>query len=298
MAHIHSYSKVFTIGHKWVLDVFDGPVYVEEKIDGSQISFGIINGELSVRSNGADIYLEAAPKMFNKAIETILSLKDELIPNLIYRGEYLQKPKHNTLAYERTPKKNIIIFDISDDKQNYWDYADTVVEADRLGLETVPLFYFGKIDSLEQLKKYLENDSVLGGQKVEGVVVKNYSKFTDDKKVMMAKYVSKEFQEKHQGEWKKSNPTRTDVINNIVETYKTDARWKKAIQHLAETGNLDGSPKDIGPLIKAVKDDVLAECEDEIKHILFTHFWGQIGRMITAGLPEWYKEYLAEKSME
>ena len=296
MKHISSYSKVFAVGHKWVEDIFDGPVIVQEKIDGSQISFGIIDGELSIRSSGADIYVESAPKMFNKAIETILELKDDLKPDHIYRGEYLSKPKHNTLAYSRVPNKNIILFDILVEGQNYLEYKDVRAEAARLGLEVVPLLYSGIVSELDALKEFLNLESILGGQKIEGVVVKNYEKFTDDKKTMMAKYVSPEFQEKHQKSWRKDNPTRGDVINRIIEQYKTEARWQKAVQHLAEADQLTETPKDIGGLIKEVKNDVLKECEDEIKQLLFKHFWGQISRRLTAGLPEWYKEKLAESA--
>ena len=44
----HSYGKIFNLGHKETEALFDGPVVVEEKIDGSQFSFGSINGELNL----------------------------------------------------------------------------------------------------------------------------------------------------------------------------------------------------------------------------------------------------------
>jgi len=298
MSHISSYSKVFAVGHKWVLDIFDDPVIVQEKVDGSQISFGVIDGELSIRSSGATIYIESAPKMFNKAIATILELKDELKPGLIYRGEYLSKPKHNTLAYDRVPKKNIIIFDIATEGQNYLPDLAVAIEAERLGLEIVPLLFCGVVKGVDQLKTLLDRVSILGGQKIEGVVIKNYEKFTDDKKTMMAKYVNPEFQEKHQRSWRKENPTRGDVINNIISEYQTEARWQKAVQHLREGGQLKQSPQDIGNLIKAVKEDVKSECEEEIKQKLFDRFWGEISRRVAAGLPEWYKEKLAREAFE
>jgi hypothetical protein len=140
---------------------------------------------------------------------------------------------------------------------------------------------------------------ILGGCKIEGVVIKNYNKFTDDKKTMMAKYVSTEFQEKHQVSWRKANPTRTDILDDIIETYRTEARWRKAVQHLRERGELEETPRDIGALIREVKDDVKDECEEEIKDRLFGYFWKKdIERSLTHGLPEWYKEQLANKLFE
>lgn len=295
MSNIPSYSKVFALGHRQILGVLDNPVVVQEKIDGSQISFGLVNGELSIRSKGAQIYLEDPPKMFNKAIEVISKRKDMLRDGYVYRGEYLSKPKHNTLAYERTPIDYIILFDIDKDGLcNYLPYSEVKQEAERIDFEVVPLFYEGKA-TLDLLKSFLSRESVLGGQLIEGVVAKNYSMFTDDKKIAMAKVVSSDFQEKHQKSWKIQNPSRSDVVTSIVETFRTEARWNKALQHLKEEDKILGEPRDIGNLIAEVKRDVLDECGDEIKEVLFKFFWKTIERQITHGLPEWYKELLAEE---
>lgn len=48
---MHGYSKIYTIGTKWISGLLLDPVVIEEKIDGSQLSFGIDgNGELRARS--------------------------------------------------------------------------------------------------------------------------------------------------------------------------------------------------------------------------------------------------------
>ena len=294
MRHLSGYSRVKALGHKEILGILNDPVVVTEKIDGSQISFGTINDELSIRSSGADIYPESPPKMFEIAVKQILKRKDILKEGYIYRGEYLNKPKHNTLSYERVPKDNIILFDI--DKNglcNYLSYEEVAEEATTIGFEVVPLLYKG-FATVDILKSFIGTKSILGGQNIEGVVAKNYSMFTRDKKVAMAKIVDTTFQEKHQKSWCKDNPARTDIINQIVETYRTEARWQKALQHLAELDKLEGKPRDIGNLIAEVKRDVKDECEEEIKEQLFKYFWNNIRRQITYDLPEWYKEKLMD----
>ena len=45
MTVLTSYPKVYQLGHKAVLDIFSGPVVIQEKIDGSQFSFGLVGGE-------------------------------------------------------------------------------------------------------------------------------------------------------------------------------------------------------------------------------------------------------------
>lgn len=296
---IHSYSKVYQIGHKVIRDIFNDDVLIEEKIDGSQFSFGIIEGELRARSSNKQLILEAPDSMFQNAVDIIKELEPLLHIGWTYRGEYLQKPKHNTLAYERTPKNNIIGFDIMrEGQEDYLSYPEKVIEFERIGLETVPRVYYGKVDSLSMFNKFLDNTSILGGQKIEGVVVKNYELITDDKKVAMGKYVSEAFKEVHNKDWKERNPSRTDIILQIIDKYKSEARWNKAIQHMRENGILDESPKDIGKLIQEVSLDINTECQDEIKDILFKHFWKTISRGVTTGLPEWYKQKLAEKVFE
>lgn len=296
MQHINSYPSIYALGHRAIANLFDSDVLIEEKVDGSQFSFGRIDGELVCRSKGKDIILDAPEKMFSKAVEVIKELP--LRDGWFYRGEYLQSPKHNTLKYSRTPNNFIILFDINIGLEEYMSYEEKRAEAERIGLECVPIMYQGKVTDFEQFKLFLEKDSVLGGTKVEGVVIKNYSVFTQEKKVAMGKYVSEAFKEIHQGEWKKSNPNNRDIEAILIGEYRSNARWQKSVQHLQEKGLLDGSPKDIGALMKEVSSDTLKECEEEIKEKLFKHFWSKISRGIVSGIPEWYKEELAKKSFE
>lgn len=228
--------------------------------------------------------------MFIKAVEVIKQL--DLTVGWTYRAEYLAKPKHNTLAYERTPKNYLMLFDINTGHEEYMSYASKKAEADRIGLEVVPLMYEGKIESAEKFRELLDTVSALGGQKIEGVVVKNYARFGPDKKALMGKFVSEAFKEIHQGEWKKDNPTTRDVVEAIVDSVRTPARWNKAIQHLKEAGKLEGSPRDIGNLIKEVQADIEKECIPEIQQKLYDYARQHVMRGCVRGLPEWYKEEL------
>lgn len=37
----HSYPSIYNLGHRYIADLLTVPVIVEEKIDGSQFSFGL-----------------------------------------------------------------------------------------------------------------------------------------------------------------------------------------------------------------------------------------------------------------
>ncbi len=60
-------------------------------------------------------------------------------------------------------------------------------EAERLGLEVVPLLHSGRIDSIETFRSFLARTSILGGQPIEGVVIKpvGYNLFGPDKKCLL-----------------------------------------------------------------------------------------------------------------
>lgn len=294
---INSYGSIYALGHVAVADILNGEdVEITEKVDGSQISFGIIDGELMIRSKNQQLHIGADNGMFNTAVEKIEFVASVLTPGYVYRGEYFSKPKHNALAYERVPKNNIMIYDIEKTmgSSDFLRRRDRTKEAIRIGFESVRVFFAGTGCSLDWIKEYLEETSALGGVKIEGVVVKNYSLFTEDKKVAKAKFVSAEFKEKNDKAWKKENPTQKDVIAQLIETYAVPARWQKAVQHLREDGKLEGSPRDIGNLIKEAQEDLKKEETEAIKTVLFNHFIGQITRGSIAGLPQWYKEQIAE----
>lgn len=286
----HSYPKIFALGHRALSELLLDPVEITEKVDGSFIGFGLYDGEYKVRSKGAILNLVAPEKMFKNGTDVIQTLP--LTPNWMYCGEYLKTPKHNSLVYDRTPAKHIILFNIKRGDEEYLTYDEMCTEADRIGLEVVPRIYNGSIDNIDTFRSMLNTVSVLGGQKIEGVVVKNYSRFGLDKKVLMGKFVSEEFKEVHAKEWKDANPKSGDIVNRLIEQFKTPARWNKAVQHLKESGQLEGSPKDIGLLIKEVQSDVVAECEDDIKTVLYNWAIPNIRRGVTGGLPEWYKDKL------
>lgn len=299
-----SYPKVYAIGHRAIADLFTkGPVTVEEKVDGSQISFMTrLNeetgrSELIIRSRNSLVNPED-PGMFSKAVEAIRAVEDLLIPEVVYRGEYLRTEKHNTLKYDRIPKNHIILFDIMISMEYYLPSWLVAVESDKLGFESVPVIYEGNVHNIEQLKEFLKISSILGGVEIEGVVVKNREHFSTDGKFLVGKLVSEKFKERHEKSWKVRNPSQTNIVDGIIERLNNPNRWEKAVQHLRDNGNLEGSPRDIGNLIKEVQNDIYEEEQDFIKQILFNHFWKTISKGVIVGLPEWYKLVLAEGAFE
>lgn len=292
---IPAFTKIFALGTSYIEDIFDGDVEITEKIDGSQFGFGKINGEIITRSKGRQIFRESVDKMFKKAVEYVYSIEDKLPEGKFFYCEYLQSPRHNILHYGRTPKNNLILFGVSDGISKYENYEKIKEYAEILEIEAIPLVYIGKIDSPEEILKLLEKTSSLGEVEIEGVVVKNYEKQFllggQPMPMMAGKFVSEKFKEVHKEKWG-SEFTGKGRWVTFVESFRTEARWEKAIQHLKENGELEGSPRDIGNLIKEVNIDITNEEKENIKEFLWNEFGVEVLRKSTHGLPEWYKEKL------
>ena len=301
MSEIHSYSKVWNVGHRATNALYGYDVWVQEKIDGSQFSFMVDeDGELHMRSKGNEVYTNEKNKLFKGAVDYVVALHEakRIMPGYTYRGEVLHAPRHNTLVYDRIPKNHIILFDVDRGDQDYLSYSDMGMAAQDLDLEFVPLLWEGEYKlMLEKVEEMLQETSVLGGQLIEGVVLKPQTPvFAPDGKMAMAKYVSTAFREANKKAW--SKPTKRDVIETIIETYSNPARWSKAVQKLRESGEYEGSARDIGNLIRAIQGDIMEECEDDIKQDLWNAYKSQIAKGSARGVPDWYKKLLLEQAQE
>lgn len=292
---IPSYGKVYALGHKAISELLNDAVVVEEKVDGSQFSFGVYDGELLMRSKGEHIEPEAPPGMFTEAVQVAKQLAPHLHDGWTYRCEYLRTPKHNTLAYDRVPANHFVLFDLDTGLESYVSPDTKSQEAERLGLETPQFIYEGRVTDMSALDEWLETDSALGGQKVEGVVLKNYERFGKDGKILAGKYVSERFKETHKKDWKGRNESGSDIKYRIAGELRTEAIWEKAVQHAREMGQLEDDPRDIGTLMKLLNQDIEDEHADDIKDRLYQWARKDILRMATRGFPEWYKRKLAEQ---
>lgn len=303
MRTISPFPKIFHIGDSLIPNLFKGKVEISEKIDGSQWSWGINEDkELVFRSKGEDLTEKGVNDgMFldaKKQTDRIYKLlKKKKLKDIYFYSEYLQKPKHNVLAYSRIPKNNLYLFGVMENGEFISDYKKLWEYADLLEIERVNIIYQGEIKNTNELTKFLDNDSILGKEKIEGIVVKNYNepsgKGSFVMPISMGKYVREDFKERHKVEFK----TTKGDLQMFIESFRTEARWQKAIQHLKEKGELENSPRDIGNLIKEIQRDLLEEETENIKEELFKLYKDDFTRKAIAGFPEWYKKKLLENSL-
>ena len=277
--------------------MFDGEVEITEKLDGSQIGLGKVNGELFVRSKGKEQDLDNPDMMFELGVEYIKRIADLIPDNMTFYGEYLNKPKHNILAYDNIPKNHIALFGAYNSvTREHFSMAYVEAFAKKFNLDTVPVLYRGSEATPEMVLELVKDRvSYLGGQGIEGVVVKAYKPWMFlgqiPQTVMSGKYVTEEFKEVHNKNWKAEN-TGKGKLEVAISQYRSEARWNKAVQHLRDDGRLTESPRDIGELIKEVRKDISQEEKENIKDQLWSIFKNDFLGMATRGLPQYYKEQL------
>lgn len=299
---IQAVHKPEAVGYK------EGPIIVEEKVDGSQIRIEIDDqGAISVGSHNVDNIHIGASDGFAKAIDTankvFKNMKATPGEKIVIFGEFLSKPKQNTIPYARVPNWNIVIFDVMVNGY-YLDREAKEVFVYQLGMiEIVPLLWKGEgQDFTDEIREQLlKTKSFLGHQagydKIEGMVIKNYGKLFDPRfrnlegKHMVVKIVNESFQEKHKVE----NPTQTGRIEELINSLCTKARWNKSIQHLREDGKLKDHMRDLALIVPAVIQDIQEEEEEAIKEELFKVFMPKIKASCTRGLPEHYMKVLEDR---
>ncbi len=295
---VSNYSHIQQIGSKYASKIFDGAVVIQEKVDGSQFSFANIGGKLLCRSKNQPVGIGGNEEgMFARAVRTAKLIFDTgtLPVGMVVRCECLDKPRQNIINYSRVPIGNIIIYDIElhDRSGDYLRPPELEKQAKEWGLETVPLVAWGELSHnifRTNLTSWLDRESVLGGAKIEGIVVKNYLVKDHEDNILMCKYVSERFKERMDPEYK-TKQTGT-VIEKILGEFNREAIWAKAVQHLRDSDTLVGSNRDIGNIIKETLEDFERENGDEIKERIVKEYFKVIKTEIVRGLPEWYKASL------
>ena len=149
MSSIPSYNKILTLGSAYTENALIGEVVIQEKVDGSQFRFGLDErGDLVVGTKGTIIGHPDENIMFKPGAEYIFSIekviKDFFAPNTLFYAEYLQKPKHNVLVYEKVPTNHIVLFDVILGGK-YVDRGQLEWIANYLNIDVIPELFRGQL---------------------------------------------------------------------------------------------------------------------------------------------------------
>lgn len=249
--------------------------YIEEKIDGSQMSLMIHDGELVFFNKNKIV--DSKAQVYQKAIIMLQTIKSRFKPGLIYSGEVVNQPKANVAVYDRVPDYFFIIYDIYCIKENRWyNYQEKNEAAKIVGLECVPQLYCYQSDNdvvMDIAKSFInkieagELKSCLGGIP-EGIVVKRAG--------TKLKVVSGIFKERHLKKQPNHIWTLEASLKYFGDQFNVDARFQKAYQHLAE----DDCEINLETLIVELDKDLEKEYSEEIKAFIKAQCIGHINKAL------------------
>lgn len=302
------YPKVLSLGQPLIANIFNHPVEISEKIDGSQCRIQLTEDFVKCGSKNVNL---ADEKMFRLAHEHAARMWREKVwwtfgDNITLFTEFLNKEKHNVLAYSRVPRNNLYLFGamIGDEHVR----TDKLIElANELRIEPPCIFASRKeVDSQSDIEEYIKLDSCLGGTKVEGVVIKQYNEsypplMSSSQAFfgypMAGKLVRDDFKERLNKEWS-GKKQRETPLNKVTTEFLTEARFHKTVQHLNDNGDLTYEMKDLKYIIPEFYRDLVDEEQDEIVKLAMEDFWRQLKRKSDAYAVKAWKQYLIEKQFD
>ena len=299
-----AFPKIQQFGARGTELLFNGPVTITEKMDGSQAQFRVTHeGQLVVGSKRQFFTTrEDCNRNFAPLWDFAASIQDQIVPGVTHYGEFFRGPKQNILVYDNAPKGGFCLFAMkvpNEGRNDEWlDYEDLELAAVRYGCAVVPLLFEGELDKdtcLDVVDMLLKRPSFLGGPNIEGVVISNNNveiKRDDEvQTIVTAKIVSAEFREKMGA---KVKVQRDGPIQSMQKALTDPARWAKAVQAMRDDGTLAGDNSDIGKLMKWVNEDFQDEnSPEDLAMALWAAAGKEVLRGVTNGLPQWYKEQLA-----
>lgn len=305
--------------------------WIEEKIDGSQLSFSLRPQteppELRFTNHGKELLAAVysnnvfGPASARLSAHALSGDGGGFHAAFVYHGEAVCKRKHSTLEYQRTPRFFFVCYDIYDSlMETYLSYPDKLVECRRLGLECVQLLREPNADptalAYDTAAAFVERidrgelTSMLGGCRLEGVVIKHNNLVTiktyqgvERSRTTAAtrlKLVTKPFKESHASG---GTPKMVDVadanaaVADIGRLFATEARFTKGLLRMrdADSGINDGYPRQTLEVLERDLDrDLAKEYEDEVKTYLWHALGGLVKKAAREGLADFWTSHRAE----
>lgn len=279
--------------------------YIQEKVDGSQLSFCLdaFTGELRFFNRGKE---KVAPyqKVFLRTITALQArLKNvDVDPDLVFHGEAVGSRKHNVTVYQRVPRYGFVLFGAQRGTE-YLNLDELRKVATRYDLELVHVIYENKDENLnpyEKISKLMETriESALGGE-AEGLVLKHPAFVKPNGAISTSKFkfVYPQFKEVHRKKQKKAVSTPEDFLHDLVSWFNQDAWMSKAVFRLRDNGVIDPDCKDEEQrrrdrvrVQREMARDITEECADLLREELWQFFGPLVVKRVVKGAVEKYAE--------
>lgn len=234
------YQHLEKFGTTAVKDIQFGECYIFPKIDGTNASVWMCDGQIQVASRRRELSEDKDNAGFYKYVKENESIQNYLEKNPTHRifGEFLVP--HSLKTYREDTWRKFYVFDVVEDledeldggeKFKYLHYETYKPLLDEHGLDYIPPISIIKNGSIENFHRELEKNIFLikDGEGIgEGIVIKNYDYINKFGRITWAKIVTSEFKEKHVKEMGASTITASRLVEeSIVDKYCTEALIEK-----------------------------------------------------------------------
>jgi hypothetical protein len=229
------YQHIERFGTDEVLNIELGNCFIFPKVDGTNASVWIEDGQIRAGSRNRDI---TPPNSDNAGFYEHISKDDRIKayltenPNHRLFGEWLVP--HSLKTYRADCWRKFYIFDVCTDKEDELEYIPYEIYKpllDAHNLDYVPAIAMIKSGNYEQMIHWLDKNNYLiedGKGNGEGIVIKNYDFYNKFGRQTWAKIVTSEFKEKHAKEMGACEVNgRKMVEEEIVGKYVTEALVNK-----------------------------------------------------------------------
>ena len=193
------YQHIERFGTDEVDGIECGECYVFPKIDGTNSSLWVDDGEIKAGSRNRELSLDKDNAGFLEAIKDDGRVKAFFAeyPTLRLFGEWLVP--HTLKTYRSDAWRRFYVFDVMDGEK-YLHYNQYKLTLEKHGLEFIPPICIVNNGTDETFIKALEKNTYLiqdGSGVGEGVVVKRYDYINKFGRQTWAKIVTSEFRERH-----------------------------------------------------------------------------------------------------
>ena len=276
---VDKFAEFFNVGDE---------ISVTEKIDGANASICLSDDgtKLLAMSRRQELDETNTLRGFWNYVQTldVSLLKDH--PSWVLFGEMLVTHK---IKYPEDKLNKFYLFDIFDKESGHYLRQEIVQKfAKENNLNTVPVFYEGPFTSMEDLMKYV-GTTKMGGEKGEGIVIKNQSRLLDDddKRPAYVKIVDESFKEANRV--KIVDPEKMaakELSMKLTERVVTKARVEKNLLKLVDEGIIpeDFDLENMGTIMKVLPKKVFDDCLKEEKDMVLEvgEFFGKNCSTLTA----------------
>lgn len=242
------YQHVEKFGNTEVKDIEIGECLVFPKVDGTNSSVWLDEGELRAGSRTRELTLEKDNAGFYKYALSNENIKKYLDkhPNHRLYGEFLVP--HSLKTYRSDAWRKFYIFDVcldKDDTVEYLQYDDYKPLLEEFNLDYIPPIAKIKNGSYENFIRCLEQNIFLiqdGNGVGEGVVIKNYNFYNQYGRQTWAKIVTSEFKEKHAKtmgcpEINNEYIVEEKIVNNFCTSAFIEKEFAKLVNERGEWNN-------------------------------------------------------------